>query len=29
MEFLLKVDEGRPHRRDPRSAASGILGFKK
>ena len=29
LEFLIKVDEGRPHVRDPRSAASGILGFKK
>ena len=29
LEFLIRVDEGRPHARDPRSAASGILGFKK
>jgi pimeloyl-ACP methyl ester carboxylesterase len=29
LEFLIKVDEGRPHVRDPRSAAAGILGFKK
>ncbi len=29
LEFLIKVDEGRPHLRDPRSAASGILGFRK
>ena len=29
LEFLLRVDEGRATRRDPRSAASGILGFKK
>ena len=29
LEFLIKVDEGRAHKRDPRSAASGILGFKK
>jgi hypothetical protein len=29
MEFLIKVDEGRAQPRDPRSAASGILGFKK
>ena len=29
LEFLLRVDEGRAARRDPRSAASGILGFKK
>jgi pimeloyl-ACP methyl ester carboxylesterase len=29
LEFLIRVDEGRPHVRDPRSAASGILGFKK
>jgi len=29
LEFLIKVDEGRPHVRDPRSAASGILGFRK
>jgi hypothetical protein len=26
---LMKVDEGRATRRDPRSAASSILGFKK
>jgi len=29
LEFLIRVDEGRPHVRDPRSAASGILGFRK
>ena len=29
LEFLIRVDEGRPHVRDPRSAASGILGFKR
>jgi len=29
LEFLITVDEGRPHVRDPRSAASGILGFRK
>jgi pimeloyl-ACP methyl ester carboxylesterase len=29
LEFLLRVDEGRATRRDPRSAASSILGFKK
>jgi pimeloyl-ACP methyl ester carboxylesterase len=29
LEFLIRVDEGRPHVRDPRSAASSILGFKK
>jgi pimeloyl-ACP methyl ester carboxylesterase len=29
LEFFLRVDEGRSGRRDPRSAASGILGFKK
>jgi len=29
LEFLIKVDEGRAHVRDPRSAASGILGFRK
>jgi len=29
LEFLIRVDEARPHVRDPRSAASGILGFKK
>ena len=29
LEFLIRVDEGRAHARDPRSAASGILGFKK
>src|SRR5438067_6765942 len=29
LEFLIRVDEGRAHLRDPRSAASGILGFKK
>lgn len=29
LEFFLQVDEGRSARRDPRSAASGILGFKK
>ena len=29
LEFFLRVDEGRSSRRDPRSAASGILGFKK
>ena len=28
-EFFLRVDEGRSGRRDPRSAASGILGFRK
>ena len=28
-EFFLRVDEGRSTRRDPRSAASGILGFRK
>jgi hypothetical protein len=29
LEFLLRVDEGRVARRDPRSLASGILGYKK
>jgi pimeloyl-ACP methyl ester carboxylesterase len=29
LEFLVRVDEGRSARRDPRSLASGILGFKK
>jgi pimeloyl-ACP methyl ester carboxylesterase len=29
LEFLIRVDEGRAHVRDPRSAASGILGFQK
>lgn len=29
LEFLIRVDEGRPHVRDARSAASGILGFRK
>src|ERR1700694_2388826 len=29
LEFLARVDEGRGARRDPRSFASGILGFKK
>ncbi|MSQ88570.1 MAG: alpha/beta hydrolase [Betaproteobacteria bacterium] len=29
LEFFLRVDEGRSSRRDPRSSASGILGFKK
>jgi pimeloyl-ACP methyl ester carboxylesterase len=29
LEFFLRVDEGRAARRDPRSAASGILGFTK
>jgi hypothetical protein len=29
LEFFVQVDEGRPHRRDPRSSASGILGFRK
>jgi len=29
LEFLARVDEGRSTRRDPRSAASGILGFRK
>lgn len=29
LEFFLRVDEGRSTRRDPRSAASGILGFRK
>ena len=29
LEFLIKVDEGRAHLRDPRSSASGILGFRK
>src|SRR5260221_226369 len=28
-DYLMKVDEGRATRRDPRSAASSILGFKK
>src|SRR5579859_4296535 len=29
LEFLIRVDEGRAHVRDPRSAASSILGFRK
>jgi pimeloyl-ACP methyl ester carboxylesterase len=29
LEFLLRVDEGRVARRDPRSLAAGILGYKK
>ncbi len=29
LEFFVRVDEGRAGRRDPRSAASGILGFAK
>jgi hypothetical protein len=29
LEFLLRVDEGRAARRDPRSLAAGILGYKK
>jgi pimeloyl-ACP methyl ester carboxylesterase len=29
LEFFAQVDEGRPHQRDPRSSASGILGFRK
>jgi pimeloyl-ACP methyl ester carboxylesterase len=29
LEFFIKVDEGRAAQRDPRSLASGILGFKK
>ena len=29
LEFLTRVDEGRSTRRDPRSSASGILGFRK
>jgi pimeloyl-ACP methyl ester carboxylesterase len=29
LEFLARVDEGRSTRRDPRSSAAGILGFKK
>ena len=29
VDFFMKVDEGRAARRDPRSAASSILGFKK
>jgi pimeloyl-ACP methyl ester carboxylesterase len=29
LEFLLRVEEGRVARRDPRSLASGILGYKK
>jgi pimeloyl-ACP methyl ester carboxylesterase len=29
LDFLIRVDEGRAHARDPRSAASGILGFRK
>lgn len=29
LEFFLRVDEGRASRRDPRSSAAGILGFKK
>ncbi len=29
LEFFLRVDEGRSTRRDPRSSASGILGFRK
>jgi len=29
LEFFLRVDEGRSAPRDPRSSASGILGFKK
>jgi hypothetical protein len=29
LEFLLRVDEGRASRRDPRSLSAGILGYKK
>ena len=29
LEFFIKVDEGRAAKRDPRSLASGILGYKK
>jgi len=29
LEFLLRVDEGRATRRDPRSLSAGILGYKK
>jgi pimeloyl-ACP methyl ester carboxylesterase len=28
-DFFTKVEQGRAGRRDPRSAASGLLGFKK
>ena len=29
LEFFLRVDEGRATKRDPRSMASGMLGFTK
>jgi pimeloyl-ACP methyl ester carboxylesterase len=29
LEFLLRVDEGRAPRRDPRSLSAGILGYRK